>query len=356
MRYPRFLKKDGTIGFVAPSFGCAIEPYFTGFRSAQEKFKALGYNCKLGDNCYKGEGIGISNKPELCGKELMDMYLDDDSDVLISCGGGELMCETISHVDFDKLAKAEPKWYMGYSDNTNFTFLQTTLCDTAAIYGSCAATYGMNKWHPALEDAFGILTGNNFTLTSYDGWEKESLKSEENPTAPWNITEKRELKCFSGGKPYTDGELQNCAKTSVDVRFGGRLVGGCMDCLVNLTGTKYDKVKEFNERYKEDGIIWFLESCDLNVFAIRRAMWQMDNAGWFKYVKGFVIGRPLVFGQEVMGLDQYSAVLDVAGKYGVPVVMDCDLGHLPPTMPIISGAMADVTVKGNEMTVAMRLE
>ena len=48
------------------------------------------------------------------------------------------------------------------------------------------------------------------------------------------------------------------------------LVGGCMDCLVNLTGTSFDKVKEFNERYAADGIIWFLESCDLNVFAIRR--------------------------------------------------------------------------------------
>ena len=29
----------------------------------------------------------------------------------------------------------------------------------------------------------------------------------------------------------------------------------------------------------------FFESCDLNVFSIRRAMWQMDNAGWFENVK-----------------------------------------------------------------------
>lgn len=350
MRFPKFLKKNGTIGFVAPSFGCATEPYLTGFKSAQEKFGALGYNCKLGDNCYKAEGVGISNKPELCAKELMDMYMNSDSDVIISCGGGELMCETISYVDFDALTKAEPKWYMGYSDNTNFTFLQTTICDTAAVYGSCAATYGMDKWHPALEDAMGILTGKNFTLSSYDGWEKESLKSEENPTVPWNITESSKLKC------YVNGELVDCTMANVDITFRGRLVGGCMDCLVNLTGTKYDKVREFNERYKDDGIIWFLESCDLNVFAIRRAMWQMENAGWFEYVKGFVIGRPLVFGQEIMGLDQYSAVLDVAGRYGVPVVMDCDLGHLPPTMPLVSGAMADVTVKGNNMVVNMAME
>ena len=29
MRYPLFLQDEGTIGFVAPSFGCATEPYRT---------------------------------------------------------------------------------------------------------------------------------------------------------------------------------------------------------------------------------------------------------------------------------------------------------------------------------------
>ena len=61
-------------------------------------------------------------------------------------------------------------------------------------------------------------------------------------------------------------------------------------------------------------------------FSIRRAMWQMDNAGWFENVKAFVIGRPLVYGQEMMGLDQYSAIIKTAGRYNVPVIMDADLG------------------------------
>lgn len=61
----------------------------------------------------------------------------------------------------------------------------------------------------------------------------------------------------------------------------------------------FDKTKDFIERYKEDGIIWFLEACDLNVFSIRRAMWQMEQAGWFEHVKAFLIGRPLCFGQDM---------------------------------------------------------
>lgn len=50
------------------------------------------------------------------------MYLSDEADALISCGGGELMCEILDDVDFDAIKAAKPKWYMGYSDNTNFTF------------------------------------------------------------------------------------------------------------------------------------------------------------------------------------------------------------------------------------------
>lgn len=42
MRFPEFLKKNGTIGFVAPSFGCNIEPYKTSFNHALEKFHVWG--------------------------------------------------------------------------------------------------------------------------------------------------------------------------------------------------------------------------------------------------------------------------------------------------------------------------
>ena len=67
MRYPEFLREGGIIGFVAPSFGCNIEPYRTGFDHAQERFRTLGHPVALGPNCYEGRGIGISNTPRACG-------------------------------------------------------------------------------------------------------------------------------------------------------------------------------------------------------------------------------------------------------------------------------------------------
>ena len=220
MRYPQNLKKGGTIGFVAPSFGCATEPYKSAFLNAQKKFQEMGYQCQLGPNCYASEGIGISNTPEKCGKELTESYRSGENDCLISCGGGELMCEILEYVDFDAIREASPKWYLGYSDNTNFTYLLTTLCDTASVYGPCAADFGMEPWHPSLNDTFGILTGEVRTVQNYDGWEKAdgSLKTEETPLEPYHITEPMIL------KKYPDQ----------DIVFEGRLLGGCLDCLVNL--------------------------------------------------------------------------------------------------------------------------
>ena len=346
MRYPKYLPEHGTIEFVAPSFGCNIEPYHSAFDNAQQKFKELGHESDLGPNCYEGKGIGISKTPEACGEELTEYYCSEKNDVLISCGGGELMCEILDYVDFEKIRNAEPKWYMGFSDNTNMTFLLATLCDTASIYGPCAAAFGMEPWHESLEDAYQLLRGTKKTISGYGLWEKEGLKDEEHPLLPYHVTEKKELKVFLPG--------QKEAVPEAETQMQGRLLGGCMDCLVNLLGTKYDKVIEFSERYKDEGIIWFLESCDLNVMAIRRAIWQMKHAGWFSHVKGFIIGRPLVFGQELMGLDTYHAVVDLLKDFQVPIIMDADIGHLPPMMPLICGSYAHVKVKEDDITVEMK--
>lgn len=345
MRYPEYLKDGGVIGLVAPSFGCTFEPYKSCLDAAIKRFEGMGYKIVEGPNCRRDDGIGISSTPENCGKELTDYYCSGDNDILISCGGGELMCETIDYVDFEAVKKADPKWYMGYSDNTNFTFLLNTICDTASIYGPCAGAFGMHELHPALEDAIKVFTGKLDKVSGYDKFELESLKDEEHPYAAYNLTETKELRLFMG-----ENEMNRLPA------FSGRLTGGCLDCLANLVGTKYDNVEAFNEKYKDEGIVWFLEACDLNVMSIRRALWNLDRAGWFKYAKGFIIGRPLAaWKQELMGLDQYNAVTGILGKYNVPIVMDADVGHLPPAMPIISGAVAEVNCEGSNVTLSYEL-
>ena len=339
MRYPASLPEGGTIGFIAPSFGCTTEPYKSAFEHALDTFQKYGFSIDLGPNCFADKGVGISNTPAACGREVNDYMLSPRNDCLISCGGGEMMCEILDYVDFDRITHAKPKWFMGYSDNTNLTFLLPTICDTAAIYGPCAPSFGMEPWHQVLFDAMDLLTGETREIRSYGMWESESLKDEEHPLQPYNTTEETILRCIP----------------DENLKMRGRLIGGCLDCLVNLVGTGYDHAVEFAEKYKKDGLIWFFESCDLNVLDMRRALWHLEHAGWFRYVKGFIVGRPLHYGEEIMGLDQYSAVLSVLEKYHVPIILDADLGHLPPSMPLISGAKATVETKGNAIRVRFEL-
>jgi len=347
MRYPAFIKMNDCIGIPAPSFGAAIEPYSSALENALDAFRDLGFRTLVGANCYKADGIGRSTNAKDCAAELMKMYLGSEADALISCGGGELMCEILPYMDFEAIAKARPKWFLGYSDNTNFTFPSTVLADTAAVYGPCAPTFGMSPMHPALFDAVSLLKGEKKAFSGYGSFERESLKGEENPFAPYNTTEKAAYKPFAPAEEGGGAALRPAEK----INLKGRLLGGCIDCLSLFLGTPWDKVAEFNKKYENDGVLWFLESCDLGPLQLRRSIWQMRQAGWFDKATGFIFGRPMHLGEEAFGLSMDEAVLDVLAPLGVPVLLDADLGHLPPQVPIVSGAKAKAEATAESWTI-----
>ena len=336
MRYPEFLKNN--LGFIAPSFGAVIEPYHTLFNYALDAFGEKGINSVPGPNCYAGEGYGKSSTAEKCAAEINEFFARSDIDAIISCGGGETMCEDLSFVDFDAIKSAPAKWFMGYSDNTNLILTLPTICDTAAIYGPCASSFGQEPWHASLYDAFDLITGKKLTFHNYDFWE---LREDENAGVrdSYNATEPFSMKTYN-----------------VKGEFEGRLLGGCIDCLSVLCGTPFDKVREFNERYKEDGTLWFLESCDLSAMSFRRALWQLKSAGWFETAKGFIFGRPLHFGEDFMGKGFIDNALDILGDMKLPMVFDVDIGHLPPMIPVIAGAIGKVTAENNSFSIKYELK
>lgn len=340
MRYPEFLQNNDTIELVAPSFGCTIEPYASQLKAAIKYFENSGYNIIVRDNVYKDDGIGKSTNSKDCGKEINNAFSNKESKIVYSVGGGELMCEILPYVDFDLVKSSNPKWYIGYSDNTNLTFLLNTICDTASIYSQCFPSFGQTNLHPSLLDTLFVLKGEKKSVNNYDKWEIESLKDENNPYVSYNCTEKSTIHMYNGNK---------CS-------FSGRLLGGCLDCLINLAGTQFDNVKAFASKYENDGIIWFLEACDLNVFSMRRALWQLKNSSWFDNCKGFLIGRPMHFNEGYMNLDQYTAVTEILKDFSVPIILDCDIGHLPPMMPIISGAYANVEYKDESLKIDYELK
>jgi len=379
MRYPEFLKKGGTIGVIAPSFGCTTEPYATLEREAVRRFERDGYRVIEGPNVREEKGVGKSNTPEACAAEINDFFTSDRADVLISAGGGETMCEDLSFVDFGAIQAAPPKWFMGYSDNTNLVFPLTTLADTASIYGPCVSDFAQNPRHPAVEDAFRALTGElgcgerpdghggpgparaggsagpvTLTVRNYDRWELEKHPEGSDVFLPYNATEPNRFRIY---EPDGRGGLFVHFPVSEkrETRFSGRLVGGCLDILFTLAGTRFDGVRAFADRYRDDGIVWFFEACELSPMDVRRCLWALSEAGWFRGANGFLVGRPMRYGESAMGMNMYNAVTGVLGKYGVPVLADLDIGHLPPMMPLISGSLATVTARPGNLRIDMAL-
>ena len=339
MKYPKKLEIGDTISFVAPSFGAAVDPYYSRLKSAEKKWKRLGYNVILENNALLAQLPYLSNTPELIAKELMEAY--SHSDCLISVGGGEMQLETLPFIDFVKLKESEPKWFVGFSDNTNFIFPLLTVSDTASIYGPCAGSFGMYKWHPCIHDCYSLLTGSNYELSGYEKYEsKKSQYQKMHYLAGYNLNKPKILRRI----PDSDSS------------FSGRLIGGCLDVLLCHIGTKYDNTLNFLERYKDDGYIWALDACDLSVLSIRRALFQLREAGWFKYAKGFLIGRPLAaFDECAFGIDRFSA-LEPISEIGVPIIADFDFGHMNPSMPLIMGSVAKVTTRDNDVFVKMELK
>ncbi len=324
MRYPSFIKKGGTIGLVAPSFGAAEDPYFSRLNSAITRFEDYGFQVKLSQQAFNLKQCQ-SDTPPNRGQEIMQFYCDPNVDVLLSIAGGERMIEILPYLDFLRLKNCPPKFFQGYSDNTFFTFTLTTLCDVATLYGAHAPDFGMSILDESLAENLEIIQGRLLQQESYDFYEIESLKNQPgNVLVAYNKIHPVEYTTIIGGESVT---------------MEGRLLGGCLDVLVNLVGTPFDQVQAFIHKYQEDGIIWYLEAAELTPAGVLRSLWQLKQTGWFKHVRGFIFGRP-GYTQPFFDYTHEQAVFDALTDLNVEVVMNVDFGHLPPMFTIINGALS----------------
>lgn len=309
--------------FIAPSFGCTTSPYKERLEKAITTLTKKNHSVTLGPNCFSSLGKCCSNTAELRAKEFMDAF-QSDAQVIVSVGGGEMMTEILDYIDFEKLKTLPPKWFVGFSDNTFLTFTLPTLSNIATIYGPCAGYLHFENYSYDVKDALLMLQGEK-SFKGYEGY--ESSKDTEDPFANYKIDTQKKITPYQYHEP-----------------FKGTIIGGNLDCMVQLCGTPYDKMKEYANSQK-DGIIFYFEACDLSCVGIKRALIQLKRAGWFTNVKGFLSGRPLCIGEEFLGVTPENAVIDVLAEYNVPILLNIDLGHLPPSMPMKNGCSASVEFK-----------
>lgn len=333
MQYPRFLKPNDTLYFIAPSYGSPLDPYKIRLDKGMQAFKQKGYKIKKGKNIFK-LNKEESNTPSKRAKEFMDAYLSSAS-LIWSVAGGELMSLILPYISLKEIQKASLKWFLGYSDNTILTYFLTTACDIATIYTYHVNAFCCDPWPNYLMDVYNLITGTQTSFHSYDKYEIQSLK-DENPLCSFNLTQ--EVKWLLLNKKQK-------------VTFKGRCIGGCIDVLTTIIGTKYDYTQTFIEKYKNDGFIWYFDICELTPVALSRALFQLKASNYFQYVKGFLISRIPSFIPYHGDLTYKEVILQHLSEYDVPILMDTDLGHVPPCIPMVNGAFMEVTFNNQKSKV-----
>ncbi len=336
MNYPENLKLGDTIGICAPSAGITSPEKILKLDKAIEQLEELGYKV-IQTKSVRKEERGRSTSAKERAEEFMQLLENDDVKLILFATGGDFLCEMLDYLDFDKIKKLKPKWMQGYSDITGISFLFNTILEIPSMYSQTVKDYAMKPLYRNLTDSLKIESGEEIIQFSFELYEKECLENDDNPHLPYNLTEKVEWKNITGEEK---------------IIMQGRSLGGCLDCIKCFIGTKYDNVKNYLEKYKNDGIIWFLECFEMNTPEVFRTLWQMKNADYFKYCKGIIFGRPLMI-REDYEITFNQTVKDALGNLNIPIICDADIGHVSPQLATVNGAILKITSengKGNVQT------
>ncbi len=337
MIYPNFLRQNSCIGVPAPSDGARDDRRVNRLSHSKQFFESEGFRLKLSENLYKST-LGRSGSAEYRGKEVTQMFADKDIDFIICAGGGEFLLESLPYTDFE-VVRTNPKFICGFSDPTGLLFPITTKLDIATIYGQNFGAFGSEKFDKSQYDFLNIAQGKLITEESYPLYENERTESVTG-LEPSNLTEKTEWKTLDGK----------------GVKLSGRIVGGCFDIITELAGTKYDGTADFNERYKDDGIVWYFDNCEKSLEDTIRILWKMNELDYFKYAKGVIFGR---FGNDFSccGYTVGECLKDSAlSRLDIPIIYDADISHKAPSLSIINGSIATVECEAGKGKMSFELK
>lgn len=315
MIYPSFLTPGKTIGIPAPSGGVGHKLHC--FDKSLEAIREAGYRLKETASV-RTDGF-VSADATTRAAEFMSLINDPSVDMLMMATGGDFLMEILPHLDLDTILR-HPKWLQGYSDVTNLLYPVTTLLDMATIYGPNAGGYDNRPLYPYQRTSLDVLSGNLPTQYNADLCE---------PAGTFDA-------------PFTD---KVCWKAvNGDFTASGRLLGGCLDCLAEtVAGTRFDGTRDFIHRYREDGTVWYFDIFSLSAEQTARALWRLSEYGWFDNASAFLFGR-VVFPSTFLDMTYEQAILRELGSRA-KIVTEVDVGHRPPVMTVVNGAMGHLAVE-----------
>ena len=326
MIIPRFLEKGDAVGVTAPSAGVTESTDRLRFAHARSYMERRGYRVVETPDVYTCDEDGRSAPAGQRVRELGAVVGDPDVAAVYAASGGDYEFEMLPLMDW-RLIEDNPKWIQGYSDNTVLLFKATAEHDIATAYGGNFGDFGMEPLHPSVVQGLEFLEG---ARTSQRSFRRHASGFADRVT---------------GLEPFPEDSVTEWTSTKGDVSFGGRLIGGCMDVIEWFLRNGAADASGFAERYSGEGIVWYLETFDMDAARVRDTLSAMISRGWTKGCTGVVFGRPLFYS----GPEGYEdAAMSVLGGLDVPVLFGADVGHKAPRMAFVNGAVAEFDFRGGE--------
>lgn len=333
-RFPRPLVPGDTIAVTAPSSGVDEEAR-PRLEFNLQGLRERGYDVVVGE-CMSGELVRSAPKEQRAA-ELVDLLCDPGVAAVVPPFGGELAIDLLDVLDWDRLAAAEPTWFVGWSDCCTVSVPLTTRLGWATVHGwnlmdtALAAPAGLAHWLD-LVSATGEVTQRSPGRTR-DGW--DDFRAPD--TTEMTLDRETDWLVVGGG----------------DVDVSGRLVGGCVEVLGPMAGTPYADVPAYGRAHADEGLLIYLEVCEAGAYDAARILHGLRHAGWFEHASGILVGRTPA--EDRPDLTQLGAVEDALGGLGLPIVAEMDIGHTQPFLGLVNGASARVVVRDGVREVTQQL-
>ena len=284
------------------------------------------------------DGTGITAGP--AGEraaELTAMLCDPSIRCVLPPWGGETAIDLVDLLDWDALAAAEPTWLVGSPTSP------PSCCRSPRAWAG-PPVHGDNLADTPYAVPDGLLSWLDIVVRP-------------GPASAARLGPGRRLVALRGG-PAGD-RVEAGRRRAVDSARCGLPARHrpsdrrCVETLSNLAGTPYGDVSAFGRQHAEDGLIVYLEAAEDEAATICRNLHGLRLAGWFEHARAVLIGRTNA--PDHPKLTQREAVLDALGRLGLPIVFDLEIGHVPPHLPLVNGALATLTVEGDTREIVQRL-
>ncbi|WP_105033847.1 S66 family peptidase [Cryobacterium aureum] len=332
IRYPRPLVAGDLIGVTSPSSG-VTERHRARLDFAIEGLKDQGFTVEVG-KCMDG-ATHISAPVQQRAAEFTHMLLDPRVRAIVPPWGGETAIDLIAHLDFDAIVAADPTWIVGYSDISTLLTPITLLTGMATIHGSnlmdtpYATPASLVHWLEIAQQPAGASFRQSspdvHRLNDWDDWSAHPDVTEHS----WNG--------HGAWKRLDDGTRP--------VDATGRLIGGCIETMANLAGTRYADTSRLRDETDAATLV-YIEAAGDEATDICRYLHGMRLAGFFDGAAAVLVGR--TGAKDSPTLTQSEAVLDALGTLAVPIIGNVECGHVPPQLPIVNGALGRLVFTESE--------